>query len=601
MANVTGSLRVESFPFDSKADGYDADGYPVYDRAVGALTLRTVFKQFFTDGVFGTPADALQISKGDGGLRVNIAPGVFIIRGAMARVGDGDEPVTLTLSDTPPQGNVAYGIMLHSDENDTASIGRSLSLVAVAGEASSSAQPPAPDQSTPGIFEYRLGYVTVPSGATNLSDATVTNEKGLAVCPYAAPFDTIDVSAIVEDARNQAQEVTDAFLVYAQQYYDLVASAIDDTTAGQLMEMINNISAASFVDNVTLNLNGEAKAQIKSRAVKDDLIGLYGIHQEHMDNYLRQKIGILDPSSWGAEQYISYVNGLGADDQVSFINGNMTGDSIQGWSSSDVSEFDAALKSDSASAAFVSVIDLNVLSWNDLPGVVSGISHTSSLSGFVGKSKQADCGSYGNRSFRVIGVNHDDLSSGGKSALTFECTTNMLSLGNGDDNPVKWGGANAPSLSEAAWPACDLRDTLRDEVLPQFPSDLRSAIKTVKKRCTGGEFSTTSSKNTRPSDSGLVKVDSDETVFLVSAYEVFGPDANYAESFTRYWAPPEGDVYDYYASGTTGAALDDPKSKKRYDRVTRTWGGSLIVIRKGGNMTLPTSSYYLYATPAFCV
>ena len=263
MANVTGSLRVESFPFDSKADGYDADGYPVYDRAVGALTLRTVFKQFFSDGVFGTPADALQISKGTDGLKVNVAPGVFIIRGAMARVGDGDEPATLTLSETPPQGNIAYGIMLHYDENDTASIGRSLSLVAVAGEASSSAQPPAPDQSTPGICEYRLGYVTVPSGATDLSGATVTNEKGLAVCPYAAPFDTIDLSEIVADARAQAQETTDAFLHYAQQYYDLVASAIDDTTAGMLMEMINDINASGLVDNETTVANQDGKIKVK--------------------------------------------------------------------------------------------------------------------------------------------------------------------------------------------------------------------------------------------------------------------------------------------------------------------------------------------------
>lgn len=601
MANVTGSLRVESFPFDSKADGYDADGYPVYDRAVGALTLRTVFRQFFTDGVFGTPADALHISKGDGGLRVNVAPGVFIVRGAMARVGDGDEPVTLTLSDTPPQGNVAYGIMLHYDENDTASIGRSLSLVAVAGEASSSAQPPAPDQSTPGIFEYRLGYVTVPSGATDLSGATVTNEKGLEVCPYAAPFDTIDVSAIVEDARNQAQEVTDAFLVYAQQYYDLIASAIDGTTAGMLMEMINNISAASFVDNVTLNLNSEAKAQIKSRAVKDNLIAIYGIHSEHMDNYLRQLLGILDPSSWAPGEFVSYVSDLDAEDQVSFINENMDGSTVSDWSASDVAAFDQALKSDAASIAFVSIMDLNQLAWGNLSGIVNAISHEAALSSFVAKEKSSNCGTYGTRSFRVIGVKHDDLSSGGKSALTFECTTNMMNVGDSNDHPVKWNGGSDPG-NAAAWPICNLRDTVRDTVFPQLPSDLRSAIVTVKKRCTGGDF-TTSNPSSRPDDSSLTKVDSNETVFLLSAYEIYGPNEKYERSSTRYyWAPPEGERYDYWASHKSQAALNNPLGKAGYQRCTRSWGGvQLVASYSGGSMGSPSYGSYLYATPAFCV
>lgn len=602
MANVTGSLRVESFPFDSKADGYDADGYPVYDRAVGALTLRTVFRQFFSDGVFGTPADALQISKGDGGLRVNVAPGVFIIRGAMARVGDGDEPVTLTLSDTPPKGNVAYGIMLRYDENDTASIGRSLSLVAVAGEASSDPQPPAPDQSTPGICEYRLGYVTVPSGATDLSGATVANEKGLAVCPYAAPFDTIDVSAIVEDARAQAQEAVDAFLVYAQQYYDLIASAIDDTTAGYLMGLINDISAASFIDNVTLSLNSEAKAQIKERGVTDTKIAIYSIHQEHLDNFLRQKLGLLDPSSWAPDEFVSYVSGLDAEDQASFINENMDGSTVSDWSASDVAAFDRALKSDAASMAFVSIMDLNQMAWGNLPGIVNGISHEAALSSFVAKEKSVNCGTYGTRSFRVIGVKHDDLSSGGKSALTFECTTNMMNVGESRDSPVKWNGESDPG-DAAAWPICNLRGMVRDTVFPQLPLDLQSAIVTVKKRCTGGRFYTSNSSSTRPDDSSLTKVDSNETVFLLSAYEIYGPNEKYERSSTRcYWAPPEGERYDYWASHKSQAALNNPLGEAGYQRCTRSWGGvQLVASYPGGSMGQPSHGSYLYATPAFCV
>lgn len=596
----TNIVRLDSFAFDSSDNGFDADGYPVYDRAVGAHILRSVFRNFFSDGVLGKDADALKISKGDG-LSVTINPGMFIIRGAMGGI-DGD-PLSVKLTESAPQGNVAYGIMLRYDENSNEvggeDVGRSLSIRVVAGTASSSPQPPAPDQSTPGICEYRLGYATVPSGATDLSAAVVTNEKGTGTCPYAAPFEEIDLSDIVEDARNQAQEVTDAFLVYAQQYYDLVASAIDDTTAGYLMGLINNISAASFVDNVTLNLNSEAKAQIKSRAVKDDLIALYGIHSEHMDNYLRQLLGILDPSSWSASQFIEYVSDLDADGQTSFINENMVGDTIADWTSTDVSNFDAALKSDAASIAFANSIDINLMEWGKLEGIVNGFSHAAALSSFVSKEKQASCGTYGTQTFRVIGVKHDDLSTGGKAALTFECTTNMVAVGDTDN--VTWNGQGAPQNNAAAWPICSLRTTMRETVLPQLPSDMQSAIKTVKKRCTGGQFWNYDS-GARPDDSGLTKVDSDETVFLLSAYEIYGPNRNYNIGGMRYWTPPEGDVYDYWSSRSSQAALNDPQGYGNYYRWTRSWAGvSLVASQSSGAMSAPSAGSRGYAAPAFCI
>ena len=115
MPTQTTLARVESFPFDSRADGYDADGYPVYDRAVGATLLRSTFAKFFSDGVFPSPGTALQISKGSG-LTVTIDPGVFIINGAMG--GYLTDAHSVTLDTAAPQGNVAYGIMLRYDENE---------------------------------------------------------------------------------------------------------------------------------------------------------------------------------------------------------------------------------------------------------------------------------------------------------------------------------------------------------------------------------------------------------------------------------------------------------------------------------------------------
>ncbi len=222
--------RLESFPFDSIPDGYDADGYPVYDRAVGASMLRETFKQFFSDGVFGTPADAWQITKGEG-LSVKVAPGTAIIRGGIAST---TEAVTLKLADSAPQGKVAYSIFLRVDDNEEY---RSLYLRVSEGEASSEPAPTNPDNDA-AVKELRLGYVVVPSGATNLNEAEIVNEKGSSVCPYAAPFDDIDLDGILSDVRNQSEQQYRAFLAYLDTNMDFIASAIDGTTAGNLSNRI---------------------------------------------------------------------------------------------------------------------------------------------------------------------------------------------------------------------------------------------------------------------------------------------------------------------------------------------------------------------------
>ena len=230
------TVRLESFPFDSKFDGYDEEGYPVYDRAVGAGTLRAAFKQFFSDGVFGTPVDAWKITKGDG-LSVKVAPGTAVIRGGVASAAD---EVTLKLSDAAPQGRMTYSILLRLDDNVEY---RSIYLVASEGEAGADAAPKVP-QDDAGAKELRLGYVVVPSGATDLSGAEIVSEKGSSVCPYAAPFERIDIDEVLASVREQAGAKYDVFIKYLNANMDFIASAIDGTAAGHLANRIAALEAA---------------------------------------------------------------------------------------------------------------------------------------------------------------------------------------------------------------------------------------------------------------------------------------------------------------------------------------------------------------------
>lgn len=289
-----GVTLVDAFPFDSNPELItDVNGYLRGDRSVDAWTMQRVFKQFFSDGVFGTPSDALQISKGTSGLTVTISPGMFVIQGGMGGVKESDGALTLTLDTGAAAGNVCYGIMLRYDNNPDM---RGLGFRVVKGTAGASPQPPAPDQTSENVMEYRLGYVTVPNGATDLTNATVTNEKGTDMCPYASPFVPLDLSAITDDAKEQAHEATDAFLLYAQKYYDLVASALDGTTADELQEQIDNISPANFVDNVTLNQTSDAKMQVKDSGISTAKIQDGAVTKDKLEDYFDF---IAEPSTAG--------------------------------------------------------------------------------------------------------------------------------------------------------------------------------------------------------------------------------------------------------------------------------------------------------------
>lgn len=295
---------LDAFPFDSSPNLVTTvQGYRRGDRAVDAWTMQRAFAQFFSDGVFGTPADAWQIAKAGSGLAVTIQPGMAIIRGSMGGIKETDGPQTLTLDTVAAAGNICYGIMLRYDNNSDV---RSLGIRVVKGVAGSSPQPPEPDTTSEGVHELRLGYVTVPNGATDLSNATITNEKGLDVCPYAAPFEEVDLSQVVADAKAQAQETTDAFTVYAKTYYDLVASALDGTTAGELQEEINNISPANFVDNITLSQTADGKMQVKTSGIGTGQLANSGVTTEKIvdgsvtSGKLAQSVFTDDPDSTAA-------------------------------------------------------------------------------------------------------------------------------------------------------------------------------------------------------------------------------------------------------------------------------------------------------------
>ena len=521
-------IRVESFPFDSDFDGYDDKGYPVYDRAVGARTYRSSLEQFFSDGVFGTPANALQIGKGSG-LSVTIQPGIGIIRGAIGGVFE--DPVTLELDAKPPQGNIAYSIMLRCDDNDDR---RSMFLTVVKGTADTDPTPPAPTENAL-IKDIRLGYVVVPSGATDLANATVTNEKGLSVCPYAAPFEEIDVDGIVGDFKVAANEALNALLAYFEQNRDLVDSAIDGTTAGYLQsqitaiqEQLANTDLSGSVDNETIEYatapgedasklrvkdGGISSEKIEDGAVTEDKIIGGAVTQNKLDVLLQIKLGIYDSSQ------------IDTADELMHIYNN--GDAQQKQAAVD---------------------QLFNLSWPDIVSCVYSID-VQYLSNLVGSTKDVSVTSIGSVPFQLVGVNHDDMASGGKARLSF-VSKNVLY--NDIDNAF---------ANNQTWNQSHLRDWLNSNFKSVISDVPQSAIKQVKKKWL---FKTLTGEDR----SG----ETQDYIWVLSTDEV-GYDARSDMS--------DGTIYDYYSPG--GNAI----RKKTYNGSASDW-----VLRSTGSDNF--RGYYVY-------
>lgn len=439
--------RVESFPFDSKADGYDDDGYPIYDRAVGASMLRETFRQFFSDGVFGTPADAWQITKGEG-LSVKVAPGSAIIRGGIAST---TEAVTLKLADSAPHGKVAYSIFLRVDDNEEY---RSLYLRVSEGEASSEPAPTNPDNDA-AVKELRLGYVVVPSGATDLADAEVVNEKGSGVCPYAAPFDEIDLDALLSDVTRKSEDNYNLFVAYLAANREFIESAIDGTAAGHLQAEIDKLAATMTNDDMWSYVQGSSAAVGGGKHVTIE--NLRHFRDKNKVEFLNDEVFVEQMSS-PTTQYGDYA--------VSLSN----------------------LRAMEGDRGLPDIPSLSAVDWATI-GIAGGSlrfnpglkdEFYSKYSNLVGQTKSMEISGYGTFSFKLIGMCRDSDRETNPVGFTFAC-----------DSIVTTHVMNSSNTTSGGWGSCGMRDWLQGEFLVSFPKAVSGAIREVAKKNTSGYGSTT--------------------------------------------------------------------------------------------------------------
>lgn len=122
---------------------------------------------------------------------------------------------------------------------------------------------------------------------------------------------------------------------------------------------------------------------------------------------------------------------------------------------------------------------------------------------------------------RIIGFNHDNLTSGGKAGITFQMVDCLNTTYQMESSNINTNG----------WINCAMRKThLRSTIWGQLESSLKSVIKTVNKLASAGNQSATIQT-------------AQDTLFLLSEVEIFGK--------VTYSKAGEGSQYAYYAAGNS--------------------------------------------------
>ena len=216
-----------SYPFESQNTGTDAA--PIYDRAITAEMERQFNKLRYTNGVFNTPATSLQVTA-KGGMQVTVSPGGCHIEGALAYEASDR---TITVDPASSAGNRIDRVICRFS---TSLSDRNIEIEIISGTVATT--PLVPEITTePNYYEIVLADIYVAKNAAEITNADITDQRANSeLCGFVVP--AIPTPLNLDALYQQYQASLD-------QYLDLVASALDETTAGNLQGQLTAVKTTA--------------------------------------------------------------------------------------------------------------------------------------------------------------------------------------------------------------------------------------------------------------------------------------------------------------------------------------------------------------------
>ena len=222
------------------------------DRLYNADDISNYFLKLISNGVFATPASAMQV-QANNGLTVQVSAGWGFIN---CKWINNDAPYLLTLDAADVVLNRIDRIVLRLNTNTNT---RSMTIAIKKGTAGTSPNPPALQRNN-GIYELSLAQIYVAANASTITQANITDERAnTSVCGYVTglidQIDTTNLFAQYDSAFNQwfatiKETLTTTTLI--RQY----TSVYTTTTASESVIPININVYNETLDVLNVYVNG---------------------------------------------------------------------------------------------------------------------------------------------------------------------------------------------------------------------------------------------------------------------------------------------------------------------------------------------------------
>ena len=144
--------------------------------------------------------------------------------------------------------------------------------------------------------------------------------------------------------------------------------------------------------------------------------------------------------------------------------------------------------------------------WSEIIANVSNGTYSTKY--HIGDTKKIDLGTEGEVIMTIVGIDTDDLAdNSGKAPITWISKQRLKT--DHRMNPTKQSGTSGTGAL-GGWEACEMRSYLINTIKPLLPSEVRNALKTVKKY----------SRIYNTSETAVNNVVSNDDIWIPSAYEV---------------------------------------------------------------------------------
>ncbi|MGO5053651.1 hypothetical protein ACTQ6A_14285 [Lachnospiraceae bacterium LCP25S3_G4] len=211
-----------SYPWDSKITGYDEEGHAILDRASNSDILSKHYERMYSDGIWPNPSDGFQVVTCTEEMTVIVKPGSGVLKGKLFIENDNR---TLIVQASESSDRIDR-VVLRRNRNIEF---RNVDLYVLKGVAATNPVAPSLTRND-NVWELGIADLFIARNSTVVSQSRITDTRlNNELCGI-----TVNLPKAVDTQSLYAQ-----YQASLDEYMKFVASALDETLAGNLQSQIN--------------------------------------------------------------------------------------------------------------------------------------------------------------------------------------------------------------------------------------------------------------------------------------------------------------------------------------------------------------------------